>query len=129
MTRHVGELRFDTLALGDVFMDSDPAAIFERPVRYRDDAAIIELPEEGSGLALKVCCVSDRLLWRGLLFDAAFQDLPVRRPGLRELGRDAVHFCIPGVADDQSRGAVIHGEAVRHVVQANVELGIESLEL
>ena len=64
-----------------------------------------------------------------LLSRRAWKISLARGAGPHLLGRQAVHFRVAPVADDQPQIGIEHGEALRHVVEGRVELQVLRSEL
>ncbi len=119
------------MAFGDVLVDRDQAALRHALVRHLDDAAVGEVAQRDhvavierldiSGVEVvarhvRVAEVAER--------DAVFEHLAHGRAGLHHVGRHAEHLDIAPVAHDQPHLRVQHGEAVRHVVERDVETAV-----
>ena len=128
--RHVGDLGLGLALLGDVVMRGHGAAVGHRLGGHGDVAAIAQLVgilgHSLPGDALDP--VSEQLVGalapEFTLGDAMLDDLAQCRAGFHLLGRQPVHLGIALVAHDEPLLAVVHGQALQHVVEGGIELDI-----
>jgi hypothetical protein len=114
--------------LGDVFMGADPVAAGKRSVDHRNGASVFRFDDEARRLA-----APDHLDELGMIFveiaiEAAYRntvanDVLERAAGPDDLGREAVHFEIAIIANDQPL-VLEHHHALRHVLQRGRETDV-----
>src|SRR6185437_6437227 len=88
-----------------------------------DDAKILDWRRRNSGERLP------RIFGKNLSFDQVLQNGLNRRSRRGQRLRQTVHRAVAAVADDQPALSVEHAQAVRHVVEREVELHIDLFEL
>ena len=131
----LGERALGRLALGDVLVRRDPAAVRHRLEGDREGAAVDKLEEPRARRAVldRRDQVGGVLLGAALRVDAGREpmgeEIVVARAGLGEIGSEPVHLGVARVADDEPALAVEHAQAVGHVVEGGVEAQIVPRQL
>ena len=120
----VGDALLGAAALGDVFMGRQPSAVRHRLVddldrtsvgrRYHHDVAMRDVAQHHLEVLIDVA--DERA---GFL--AVGDHLAEAATRLHDLGREAVHFEIPLVADDEMLRRIEQQQPLRHVVDGGVE--------
>ena len=131
----LGERALGRLALGDVLVRRDPAAVRHRLEGDREGAAVDKLEEPRPRRAVldRRDQVGGVLLGPALRVDAGREpmgeEIVVARAGLGQIGSEPVHLGVARVADDEPALAVEHAQAVGHVVEGGVEAQIVPRQL
>ncbi len=107
---------------GDVLVRIDPAAAAYRPVRERDDAAVLHLVRGAGALSLRDAGrgfgrVSIRVAGEGPRRPAVLEQVAQRAAGRDLLGLQAVDFQVAFITQHQPRRGIQHAQALRHVVE------------
>ena len=127
------DARFGAPPIGDVLVHGHPAAVRHRLVRNGDRSPVGKLLGVGAGAGgrevghLPHRFLNGRAL--GAMGDAMTQDVLERGSRTPELFGQVVHRGVARVADDQPAAGVEHTQAVRHVVERDVEPQIDLLQL
>ena len=135
-----GDLLLGAALLGDVFLEVDPAAGGKRLIGDEDRAAVLELLHVGEGSAARelrhVVLDPLALLGDGVgVLDAGFapdveaHDVGERGARLGDLGGKPVDLPVHAIADDETLLGIEHRKPARHVVERDLEPGVELLEL
>jgi hypothetical protein len=118
-------LRFT--AFGDVVMGSHPVfAARNRAIDDRDGAPVFKLGHEGLALSggrkrHQFGAVLLGIALQAAGFKSITDDVGKARAGPDQLRRQPVDFQISFVVDDETVGAVEHNDALRHIVQRDVQ--------
>jgi hypothetical protein len=125
--RHVADLGFGGLSLGDVLDDQDGTAVlhhldgeFERAVALRLDRGV-GVAAAGNVVPEMRCHARRIALRQRADGDAVLQQIADRGVGCDQIARDAEQFGEAAVRDRDAALAVAHAQAVRHVVERGVE--------
>ena len=135
-----GDLLLGAALFGDVLLQIDPAAAGKRLIGDEDGAAVLELLHVGEGPAARelrhVVLDPLALLRDGVgVLDAGFapdveaHDVGERRAGPRDFGGKPVDLPVHAIADDEALLGIEHRKPARHVVERDLEPGVELLEL
>ncbi|MGY4628203.1 hypothetical protein ACVWY3_005959 [Bradyrhizobium sp. USDA 4486] len=129
MARHVCHPRLRLVALGDVLIGDDPAAMLHPLVVELDDAAVAQMAVQRVLALAQPLDIIGIELGRGRIrmdaeIAAVLHDLAHRDAGLHHVGGEAVHLDIAAVAHDDTQAGIEHAQALAHVVQRRVEAAI-----
>ena len=134
VARHMRDLLLGALALGDVVVGGDPAAVAHRVVEHGDGAPVGHLNQLGMRCASRkrlehLRDVSVDVAGKGAGRLAVFEQSAKRATGFHHFARQAVHAPVTLVADHQATLAVEHQQRLRHVVDGGLEPQVLRLEL
>ena len=123
----------EALALGDVVVDGDPAAVGCGLAGDEDGPAIVQLAdlrprieERAVSLATVFLDVCARV---EIACDEMLEDVRDRRARAREAGREVVHLDIALVANHDVLVGIDHAQAVRHVRKRRLEATVLRAQL
>jgi len=134
VVRHMRDLQFRLALLGDVFVGRDPSEVGHRSVPDLEGSPVPHLDDAVHGLGRRgdIGPPSGVFLPRHCRhaagFEAHVEDLLQRRARTNAVGRQAVHFDVVRVADQQPMVGAEEAKSLRHVVDRDVELKIAFLE-
>ena len=134
------DLFLGSALLGDVLLNVDPAAVDERLIGHQELAPVGEILDVREGAALgeldhvigeplRLVCHLFGAIAPGLALHVIADDVRQRRARARQLRGQRIHFAIAVIADDQALLGVKHRQPAHHVVERDIEPGIELLEL
>ncbi len=121
------QLRIEVLALGNVFLGYDPAAIGPGLNHGGENAAVAQPGRQparlatGDALAHRIQDDIDRHAGVDVLAEAPLDDFPQGGAGLRLLGTKTVELSITVVGHHDPFAGVEHGKALRHVLEGGIE--------
>ena len=130
--RHLLDLSLGVLAIGDVLVRRDPAAVLQRVVDDGDRAAVGKQMLRRINFVLRQPLRAHGHVAIGILIDISGlyligEELAKRPSHGDQFGRESIYFCKPIVPDDQLVVAVIHRNALRNMTERGVELPIHRL--
>ena len=134
VVRHVGDAGFGALALGDVLVGRDPAAVRHRLMRDANRAAVLDLerslpPAPLEQLLLSYCTLRRRFGCTSRRYAAIAIRSCATSPGLDRIRASRTCSRKRSLQTISRCARVHHAEALRHVVERRTEVPIGGFEV